>query len=183
MISIGDRRIAAYCEGATTRLPTVILIPTGGGTAKDWATIQPAISKFMRVCSYDHANANNGQSDKPPFKLASVDQAVDDLHGWLTASGEKGPFVLVGHSIAGFYVRRFVTSYPHEVTGLVFVDSSHEEQALRLHEIDPEGPGFNETDIIITEQIGFYVKPGQRLEWRTALPLIVLGKGVFPRRA
>jgi pimeloyl-ACP methyl ester carboxylesterase len=112
--------------------------------------------------------------------VQSVDEVVEDLRAWLKASREKAPFVLVGHSIAGLYARRFVTQFPGEVAGLVFVDSSHEEQAWRLHELDPQGPGMNE----ITAQLGFYAKPGERLQWRTELPLIVLGRGLpTPRRA
>jgi pimeloyl-ACP methyl ester carboxylesterase len=178
MIGIGDRRLAVYCDGEAAGSPTVVLIPAGGSTAKDWATIQPAVSNFTRVCSYDHANFGN--SDKAPVKLQSVDEIVDDLHAWLAASGEKGPFILVSHSISGFYARRFVTRYPREAAGLVFVDSAHEEQALRLHELDPKGPGLDE----LTAKLGFYVNPGERLEWRTALPLIVLGRGKpIPRKA
>ncbi len=178
MISIGDRLLSVYCDGEAGRSPTVVLIPAGGRTAEDWATIQPPVSSFTRVCSYDHANF--GVSDKAPVKLQSVDEVVDDLHGWLKASGEKGPFILVSHSNSGFYARRFVTRYPREAAGLVFVDSSHEEQALRLHELDPQGPGLTD----VTARLGFYVKPGERLEWRTELPLIVLGRGTpFPRKA
>lgn len=178
MISIGDRRLAVYCDGEPGHSPTVILIPAGGRTAKDWAKVQPAVSSFARVCSYDHANFGN--SDKAPVELQSVDEMVDDLHAWLRASGEKEPFILAAHSIAGIYARRFVTKYPGETAGLVFVDSSHEEQALRLHELDPEGPGLDE----VTARLGFYVKPGEQLEWRTNLPLIVLGRGApFPRKA
>jgi hypothetical protein len=63
---------------------------------------------------------------------------------------------------------------------LVFVDSSHEEQALRLHELDPQGPGLDD----VTARLGYYVKPGQRLEWGTALSLNVLSRGKpTPRRA
>ena len=171
MISIGDRSLAVYCNGEAVRPPTVILIPAGGCTATDWAKVQPTTSTFARVCSYDHAN--RGASEKAPVTLQSVDEVVDDLHAWLKVSSEKGPFILVAHSIAGLYARRFVTRYPGETAGLVFVDSSHEEQALRLHELDPQGPGLDD----ITERLGYYVKPGQRLEWRTELPLIVLGRG------
>src|SRR5262245_27215630 len=177
-ISIGDRRMSVYCDGERASSPTVILIPAGGRTAKDWATVQPAVSRFTRVCSYDHANF--GESDKAPVKLQSVDDVVDGLHAWLKASDEKGPFILVSHSNSGFYERRFVTRYPREVAGLVFVDSSHEEQALRLHELDPQGPGLDD----LTARLGFYVKPGQRLEWHTELLLIVLGRGTpFERKA
>ncbi len=178
MIDIGDRRLAVYCDGDAAISPTVILIPAGGSTARDWAQVQPAISTFARICSYDHANF--GASDKAPAQLQSVDEVVDDLHAWLKASSEKGPFILAAHSIAGIYARRFVTKYPGETAGLVFVDSSHEEQALRLHELDPQGPGLDD----VTARLGYYVKPGQRLDWRTALPLIVLARGKpTPQRA
>ena len=178
MISIGDRRLAVYCEGEPAHLPTVILIPAGGRTAKDWAQVQPVVSTIARVCSYDHANF--GGSDKAPVKLQSVDEVVEDLHAWLKASGEKEPFILVSHSNAGFYARRFVTRYPREAAGLVFVDSSHEEQALRLHALDPQGPGLDD----LTARLGLFVKPGERLQWRTELPLIVIGRGMpTPRKA
>jgi pimeloyl-ACP methyl ester carboxylesterase len=178
MIDIGGRRISIYCDGAAARSPTVILIPAGGSTAKDWEKVQPAVSGFSRVCSYDHAG--HGESDKPPATVQSVDEVVDDLHAWLKSSGEKMPFILVAHSIAGLYARRFVTRFLEEAAGLVFVDSSHEEQAWRLHELDPQGPGLDD----LTARLGSYVKPGERLEWRTNLPLIVLGRGMpAPRRA
>jgi pimeloyl-ACP methyl ester carboxylesterase len=178
MISIGDRRVSVYCDGDPTHSRTVILVPAGGSTAKDWAMVQPAVSGFSRVCSYDHAS--HGESDKAPVALQSVDEVVDDLHGWLKASDEKSPFILVSHSIAGLYARRFVTRFPGEVAGLVFVDSSHEEQAWRLHELDSQGPGLDE----VTARLGYYVKPGERLQWRTDLPLIVLSRGMpSPRKA
>jgi pimeloyl-ACP methyl ester carboxylesterase len=171
MVRVGDRRLSMDCSGVAASSATVVLMAGGGRTAADWATVQPAVSKFARVCSYDRAGF--GESDKATAKLQPVEEIVDDLYGLLQASGEKGPFILVGHSIAGIYARRFVTRYPGETAGLVFVDSSHEEQALWLHELDPKGPVPDQT----TAQLGFYVKPGERLEWRTELPLIVLGHG------
>ena len=98
---------------------------------------------------------------------------MSDLHAWLSASGEKGPFVLVSHSNSGIYVRSFETRFKHDVAGLVFLDSAHEEQALRLHELDPAGPAPDE----LMARVGWYIKPGQRLEWHTDVPLIVIGRG------
>ena len=178
MISKGDRRVSVHCDGKAGSSPTVILIPAGGRTATDWALVQPEVSGFSRVCSYDHAG--HGESDKAPAAVQSVDEVVDDLHAWLKASGEKTPFILVSHSIAGLYARRFVTRFSGEVAGLVFVDSSHEEPAWRLHELDPQGPGLDE----MTARLGYFVMPGERLKWQTDLPLIVLGRGMpTPRRA
>ena len=177
-IRIGDRSLAVYCEGDGAPSPTVILIPAPGRTAEDWEKVQPAVSKFARVCSYDHANF--GASDKAAAYPQPMEEAIDDLHAWLKASGEKTPFILVAHSGGGIYTRRFLTKYPGETAGLVFVDSAHEEQALRLRELDPQGPGLDD----VLARIGLYIKPGERLQWRTELPLIVLGRGKpFPRRA
>ena len=179
MIRVGDRRVAVYCDGrAIASSPTVILIPAGGRTATDWKAVQPDVARFTRVCSYDHANF--GASDRAPVKLQSVDEVVDDLNEWLVNSGEKPPFVLVSHSISGFYARTFASRYPNQTAGLVFVDSSHEEQALRLHELDPDGPTLTD----LTERLGFYIQRGQKLAWQTSLPLIVLGRGTpFERKA
>jgi pimeloyl-ACP methyl ester carboxylesterase len=170
MVSIGDRRLSIDCDGEVGS-PTVILMAGGGRTATDWAKVQPAVSKFSRVCSYDYAGY--GASDKAASEIQSVDEVVDDLHKLLIAAGEKRPFVLVGHSVAGIYSRSFVTRFPQEVAGLVFVDSAHEEQALRFHELDPSWQELDEE----SAQWGLYIKPGRHLEWRTELPLIVLGHG------
>jgi pimeloyl-ACP methyl ester carboxylesterase len=176
MITIGDRRLSIDCSGKTLDAGTVILIAGGGTTAKHWEKVQPEVSSFSRVCSYDRAGF--GKSDKATASPQSVSEVVDDLHGLLKASGEKGPFILVAHSIAGIYTRSFVTRFPGEVKGLILIDSSHEEQVLRLDELDPNGPGPDN----LTARNGFFVRPGQRLNWRTELPLIVLGRGMpFPR--
>ena len=53
------------------------------------------------------------------------------------------------------------------------MDSAHEEQALRFHEFDPNWQALDEESALW----GLYVKPGERLKWRTELPLIVLGHG------
>jgi pimeloyl-ACP methyl ester carboxylesterase len=170
-INIGTRNIAVYCEGKVTRAPTVILMPAPGRAASDWEKVQPAVAQFARVCSYDHASF--GASDKASAYPQPMEEELDDLQAWLKASGEKRPFIFVGHSAAGIYIRRFLTKYPGQAAGLVFVDSSHEEQALQLYELHPKGGAPAE----VLGQLGQYLKPGEKLTWKTTLPLIVLGRG------
>jgi len=172
MISVGHRRLSIDCDGNVgSAKATVVLIAGGQRTAKDWSKVQPAVSSFVRVCSYDRAGL--GKSEKAGSEVQSVDEIIDDLHTLLKAAGEKAPFILVGHSVGGLYTRRFVTRFPDEVAGLVFVDSSHEEGALREHELIPKVQTLSRR----VAQLGFFVKPGERLDWRTDLPLIVLGRG------
>jgi pimeloyl-ACP methyl ester carboxylesterase len=155
-------------------LATVVLIAGHGRTGNDWAKVPTIVSNFARVCSYDRAGL--GESEKTP-KPQSVEEVVDDLHNLLNAAGETPPYMLVGHSMGGIYSRKFVTKFPHDVAALVLVDSSHEEQMWRLHEVDPKGPDPSKDPGGI-----FLGKPGQRLDWQTKLPLIVLAHGQpFPR--
>src|SRR5215813_6145761 len=170
LVRIGDRRLAINCAGQGSHNPTVLLMPGGGEPAKNWTKVQAEVAAFAHVCSYDPAGS--GDSDKTA-EPQSAEQFVDDLHALLAAAGEKKPYILVAHSLAGILARRFATRFPDEAVAFVFVDSSNEEQAWRLHEIDPGGPPL--TDKVA--RMGFFITPGQRLDWRTDLPVIVLARG------
>ena len=47
---------------------------------------------------------------------------VADLHTALAKAGEKGPYVMAGHSYGGLLARLFALTYPKEVVGLVSID-------------------------------------------------------------
>jgi pimeloyl-ACP methyl ester carboxylesterase len=83
--------------------------------------VQPEISKITRVCAYDRAGY--GWSDLQPGPR-DADRIADQLHALLTQAGINGPFVLMGHSIAGLYIRAYATRYPQNLCGLIFVDSA-----------------------------------------------------------
>jgi pimeloyl-ACP methyl ester carboxylesterase len=115
------------CSGQGS--PTVILDSGLGVPAVGWDFTQAEIAKFARVCSYDRAGY--GWSSAGPMRRTSSEIAKE-LRALLTAAGEKGPYVLVAHSFGGFNVRVYTSKYPEDVAGLVFVDTSHEDQASRM---------------------------------------------------
>jgi pimeloyl-ACP methyl ester carboxylesterase len=55
-----------------------------------------------------------------------------ELHTLLKMANQNGPYLLVGHSLAGYILRSFVAKYPSEVLGIVLVDVSHPEQFQRF---------------------------------------------------
>jgi pimeloyl-ACP methyl ester carboxylesterase len=121
---VGDgRTIFLSCAGSGS--PTVILEAGAGGGANAWTLVQPEIAKVARVCSYDRANVPGGASD-PAHKPRTAADVVADLHAALAAAGVPGPFVLVGHSDGGLFVRLYASLYPDEVAGLVLVDAVSE---------------------------------------------------------
>ena len=52
---------------------------------------------------------------------------VRELHMVLHAANVPGPYVMVGHSFGGLFVRLYSTMYPEEVNGMVLVDSLAEQ--------------------------------------------------------
>jgi pimeloyl-ACP methyl ester carboxylesterase len=100
----------------------VILVAGGGAFAIDWALVQPRVARTTRVCSYDRAGL--GWSEPGPAE-ETVEETVDDLHRLLRSAREKGPYLLVGASIGGIFIRAYQHAFPREVAGLIFDNSSH----------------------------------------------------------
>jgi pimeloyl-ACP methyl ester carboxylesterase len=120
MIDIGGRKLHLLCSGKGS--PTIILIAGGGAYSIDWNLVQNRIDSDTRVCSYDRAGL--GWSDSGP-QDETVEQTVDDLHLLLQKAGEKGPFILVGASVAGIYIQAYQHKFPSDVAGLVFTNSAN----------------------------------------------------------
>jgi pimeloyl-ACP methyl ester carboxylesterase len=103
--------------------PAVILEGGFGEGIAAWSLVQKEIANFAQTVSYDRAGL--GQSEPGP-NPRSAKQIATELHTALQNAGVKPPYVLVGHSIGGPYVRVFADLYPKEVAGIVLVDPSQE---------------------------------------------------------
>jgi pimeloyl-ACP methyl ester carboxylesterase len=121
LVDLGGHRLHVNCTGKGS--PTVVFENGLGDYSIDWALVQPQVSLFTRVCTYDRGGY--AWSDPGP-KPRSFSQLNLELRDALAKLGEQGPFVLVGHSYGGPVVRNFATTYPQDVVGLVFVDAAHE---------------------------------------------------------
>jgi pimeloyl-ACP methyl ester carboxylesterase len=149
MVDVGGYRLHIFCEGAGS--PTVIMESGLGGPSLDWELVRPEIVKITRTCVYDRAGL--GWSDLSP-QPRTAENIVEELHTLLTNAGIAGPYVLVGHSIGGAYVRLYAHKYPESVAGMVLVDSSHEEQFSRF---PPAVVEFSKQyDQQLESQAGFY---------------------------
>lgn len=124
MVDIGGRRLHLICEGPPqgTNGPTIVFEAGAFGFSADWGAVQQmATQRGWRSCSYDRAGA--GVSDPGPAPRDAL-HVTDDLHALLAKAGEKGPFVLVGHSMAGLYIPIYARRWPEQVAGLVYVDAT-----------------------------------------------------------
>ena len=130
---VNGRRMHLVCTGAGE--PTVILEGPQTGISALWIPVQNGVAAFTEVCSYDRAGF--GFSDRGPLPRTSANVAME-LHALLSSASIKPPYILVGASAGGFHVRVYAGKYPDDVAGLVLVDSSHPDQARKLHL--PENP-------------------------------------------
>lgn len=121
LIDVGGWRLHLNCTGAiNASQPTVILEAGKGDFSVEWALVQPGVSKFARVCSYDRAG--DGWSEMGPYPR-TFRQIVYELHTLLERAGVKPPFVLAAHSYGGWLVRSYAIAYPSEVAGMVLADA------------------------------------------------------------
>jgi len=127
LVDIGGRRLHLRCSGSGS--PTVVIEAGASAFAIDWTLVQPEAARARRVCAYDRAGS--GWSDPRP-DVETPARIVADLHALLAAAGERPPYVLVGHSAGGLYVRLYQLDYPNEVAGLVLVDPSTEDRLFTL---------------------------------------------------
>jgi pimeloyl-ACP methyl ester carboxylesterase len=114
-------------------LPSVVLESGLGGMSTAWGWIQPAAARFSRVVSYDRAGLGWSDADPAP-KTAAL--AAHRLRVLLHHAGVLPPFVLVGHSMGGLFIRVFAALFPGEVAGMVLLDAVHPDQHLRSAAID-----------------------------------------------
>jgi len=103
--------------------PAVILEGGFGEGIWAWSPVQKEIANFAQTVSYDRAGL---ALSEPGPKPRSATQIATELHTALQNAGVKPPYVLVGHSMGGPYVRVFADLFPKEVAGMVLIDPSQE---------------------------------------------------------
>src|SRR6266403_2254438 len=131
LVDIGSgRKMYLKCTGRGS--PTAVLVGGLRASADDWSmsnkstpAVFPKVAKFTRVCAWDRPGTPVGENPSrsdPVAQPTTAKDAVADLHALLSAAGEAGPYVLVGHSYGGLIVRLYASTYPKEVSGLVLID-------------------------------------------------------------
>jgi pimeloyl-ACP methyl ester carboxylesterase len=138
----GGRTMFMECRGRGS--PTVVLVAGLGERADNWSAttdpsdgrqaVYPRVAKFTRVCAYDRPGTATMETSgwqlttsTPVPQPTTVKALAGDLNALLTASGEPGPYVLVGHSLGGAIVRLYAGAYPAKVAGLVLDDALSED--------------------------------------------------------
>lgn len=122
MVPVNGVNLHLFCMGSGS--PTVILEAGLGENSLSWFSVQSRLAQNMRVCSYDRPGLGWSDLINAPIQ---VDDVARNLHALLQNAGIFPPYVLVGHSRGGIYVRAFHRLFAEETQGMVLVDSAHEQ--------------------------------------------------------
>lgn len=149
LVDIGGRRL--HFESAGSGSPTVVLEAGLNSRSDVWSRdlkqpageremVFPAVAKFTHVCTYDRPGTLGEVNEEleptgpqfypsrsDPVPMPRAMQAIaSDLDAVLEKTGQSGPFVLVGHSLGGLFMRYYAMTRPDDVAGLVLVDATTE---------------------------------------------------------
>jgi pimeloyl-ACP methyl ester carboxylesterase len=127
LVDLGGHKLHVNCTGHGS--PTVVVENGLGDFSFDWILVQTKVASFTRICTYDRAGYAWSEPGPKPRTFAQINLELRDA---LAKLGERGPFLLVGHSYGGPVMRTFATTYPHEVAGLVLVDAAFEGERVGI---------------------------------------------------
>lgn len=107
--------------------PTIILINGAGGPIEGWIRIWNGVSNDNIMFAYNRLGIGN--SSKPDVPQTGI-VMVKDLKDLLQRLQLEPPYLVVGHSLGGFIAHLFTTTYPNEVCGVIFIESSTVKDVL-----------------------------------------------------
>jgi pimeloyl-ACP methyl ester carboxylesterase len=124
-VTIEGRAVRMLVSGSGES--TVVFENGLGPPLEMWGKVQTPVSQFARTVSYDRAGVGLSEQGTSPRDGRQVARELRDA---LRAAGLLPPYVLVGASFGGLYIRVFAGTYPQEVSGMVLVDPTHDAEGV-----------------------------------------------------
>ena len=114
--------------------PTIVFESGFSDTFEYWDQVVAAISGAARTVQYNRAGFGKSPLNRFP---RTAEQIAKELHAALISAKVGPPYILVGHSAGGIYVRVFAHLFPSDVAGIVLVDPASESLYSMIAQEDP----------------------------------------------
>lgn len=110
-----------HCQGSGP--VTLVVIPGLGTSSAAWSGVLPALQRVTRTCIYDRPGLGHSPARPNAQQVLDAGLFARELAALLAAAGERGPYVVLGHSFGGLIARAFVHAYPRSVRGVLLAES------------------------------------------------------------
>ena len=114
--------------------PVVVFESGFSDTYEYWSAVVSAISTKTKTVRYNRAGFGQSPLNGQP---RTAEQIATELHAALSNAKLAPPYLLVGHSAGGMYVRVFAHLFPADGAGIVLVDPAPESFYGMLSQQDP----------------------------------------------
>lgn len=151
-VSVGDYSLNV-CKFGNENGAHRIVAMAGAGVSNFSVDLRPvtdALSEENQVVFVDRAGY--GLSDDTKAEQ-TIEHIVEDYRTALKNAGVEAPYVLLPHSVAGVYATYWVSEYPDEIEGVVFLDST---QLGDDTQFDEGLSGFSDSAVIFLCKTGMY---------------------------
>jgi pimeloyl-ACP methyl ester carboxylesterase len=170
LLPIGDAEIAFERLGCAG--PVIVFESGLGNDMRGWEAVARPLAAFAQIVLYDRPGIGRS-SPRRGTQVLLASTVADELLACLRALAMPPPYLLVGHSLGGFYMQAFARTYPCQTAAVVLIDSASplEPPGVFGAMVPPE-PG----SIMAAEEAGFAPSAAAMLAGPPfpPVPLIVL---------
>lgn len=121
MVDIGGYRLHLLAEGDAHGRPAIVWMPGGHSAGFYFHHLHRALREEARSILIDRPGM--GWSDAGPFPRTTSGEAEEVVRA-LHQAGERGPFILVGHSFGGLLVANIARRHPELTAAVVLLDAT-----------------------------------------------------------
>lgn len=104
---------------------TVVFQSGLGSNHAIWEAVQNSLEHDAVTISYDRNGLFLSDDSHSPVTNEAITAELKEL---LEKTGCPKPYIIVGHSMAGIYLRPFIEQHKHDILGIVFVEAAHPQQ-------------------------------------------------------
>lgn len=114
--------------------PTIILETGAGDDMTEWESSLSRFEEHAQVFAYNRAGFRGSDSKNKQRNAQTITLELRDL---LKEKNISPPYILVGHSLGGLYMRVFANTFPGDVAAVIQIDSTPPDFIKNCK--DPEG--------------------------------------------
>ena len=129
LVDIGGFKLHIVSQGEKSNKPTLVIEGGNGMATEYYHWLNEGLKDSMRVIRYERAGIGYSDASETPRDPETI---AHELHKLLEKAEESPPYIMVGHSLGGPYIRIYTELYPDEVKAMFLLDATHPKRPERL---------------------------------------------------